>query len=201
MTLKLYYIPKTRSSRARWMLEELGVDYELVRMTFEDARAAEYRKLHPLGAVPALKDADTTVFESAAIIAYLADRFPEKGFAPPISSPQRGTYYQWIIYSMATLEPCITAFVAHTSKRSPSERLPVVAEEARADFIAAARPVEEALRKHPFLLGDNISAADVVLGSVMNWADTCKLIKDFPALQAYLQRLRERPAFQAARKD
>src|SRR5215472_6822297 len=168
--LKLYYIPKTRSSRARWMLEELGVPYELVRMTFEDARTPEYRRIHPLGAVPALSDDESTVIESAAIIAYLADRFPERGFAPPISSPQRGAYYQWIIYSMATLEPCIIAFVAHTSKRPERDRLPII-------------------------------AADIVLGSVVSWASMAKLIDDFSGLQAYVNRLRARPAFQAARKD
>jgi len=199
--LKLYYIPKTRSSRARWMLEELGVPYELVRMTFEDARTPEYRRIHPLGAVPALSDDESTVIESAAIIAYLADRFPERGFAPPISSPQRGAYYQWIIYSMATLEPCIIAFVAHTSKRPERDRLPIVAEDSRAEFLRAAQPVDAVIRNRTFLLGDQISAADIVLGSVVSWASMAKLIDDFSGLQAYVNRLRARPAFQAARKD
>jgi len=199
--LKLYYIPKTRSSRARWMLEELRVPYQLVRMTFEEARKPDYRRIHPLGAVPVLSDGETTVFESAAIIAYLADRFPERGFAPPTSSPQRGVYYQWIIYAMATLEPCLTAFMAHTAKRPERDRVPIVAEDSRAEFIRAARPVDEAIRDRPFLLGEKISATDVVLGSVVNWAATAKLIDDFSGLQAYVERLRARPAFQAARKD
>jgi glutathione S-transferase len=199
--LKLYYIPKTRSSRPRWMLEELGVPYELVRMTFEDARTPEYRRIHPLGAVPALSDGESTVIESAAIIAYLADRFPERGFAPPISSPQRGAYYQWILYAMATLEPCIITFVAHTSKRPERDRLPFVAEDSRAEFLRAAQPVDAVIRNRTFLLGEQISAADIVLGSVMNWAATAKLIDDFSGLQAYVDRLRARPAFQAARKD
>jgi glutathione S-transferase len=199
--LKLYYIPKTRSSRARWMLEELGVPYELVRMTFQDAKSPEYRRIHPLGAVPALQDGETTVFESAAIIAYLADKFAERRFAPPSSSPQRGAYYQWIIYAMATLEPCVIAFVAHTTKRPEADRLPIVAQESRAEFIRAARPVEELLRNRPFLLGESITAADLVLGSVMNWAAVCKLIDDLPQLQGYVERLRARPAFQASRKD
>ena len=199
--LQLYYIPKTRSSRARWMLEELGVPYELVRMTFQDAKSPEYLRIHPLGAVPALKDGEIIVFESAAIIAYLADTFPERGFAPPTSSPQRAAYYQWIIYAMATLEPCVIALVAHTTKRPEKDRLPTIAQESRAEFIRAARPVEELLRNRPFLLGESITAADLVLGSVMNWAAAVKLIDDFPQLQGYVERLRARPAFQASRRD
>jgi glutathione S-transferase len=199
--LKLYYIPKTRSSRARWMLEELGVPYELVRMTFKDAKTPEYLRIHPLGAVPALQDGEATVIESAAIIAYLADRFPEKGFAPPPSSPQRAAYYQWIIYAMATLEPCLTAFVAHTTKRPEADRVPILAQESRAELTRALQPVAETLKNQPFLLGEKISAADVVLGSVINWAAAAQLIDDFPALQEYVERLRARPAFQASRKD
>lgn len=191
--LKLYYIPKTRSSRARWMLEELGVPYELVRMTFEEARTPQYRRIHPLGAVPALTDGETTVIESAAIIAYLADRFPERGFAPPTSSQLRAAYYQWIIYAMP--------FVAHTTKRPERECIPMVAQESCAEFLCAAKPVDEALRDRPYVLGERFSAADVVLGSVLNWAAASKLIDDFPALQSYVERLRARPAFQAARKD
>jgi glutathione S-transferase len=79
--------------------------------------------------------------------------------------------------------------------------LPTIAQESRAEFIRAARPVEELLRNRPFLLGESITAADLVLGSVMNWAAAAKLIDDFPQLQGYVERLRARPAFQASRKD
>jgi len=199
--LKLYYIPKTRASRARWMLDELGVEYELVRMTFKDARTPEYRRIHPLGAVPALRDGEVTVIESAAIIAYLADKFADRGFAPPLSSPARGAYYQWIIYAMATLEPCVATFVSHASKRADADGVPDTASESRAEFVRAARPLEEVLRSQPYLLGEKISGADLVLGSVLNWAALAGLIEDLPGLHPYVERLRARPAFQASRKD
>ena len=103
--MKLYYAPQTRAGRVRWMLEEIGAPYELVRLDMSkgDHKKPEYMKIHPHGAVPALADGDLAMFESAAICAYLADKFPEKRLAPPVGTPPRGLYYQWMIYSMATL--------------------------------------------------------------------------------------------------
>ena len=85
MSLTLYYQPNTRAGRPRWLLEELGVPYELDR---SDA----YRTLHPLAKVPALRDDDMVMFESVAICIYLADKFADQGLAPPLDSPLRGPY-------------------------------------------------------------------------------------------------------------
>src|SRR5947207_15156799 len=104
--LKLFYVPQTRSFRPRWLLEELGVPYELVKMTAAQTKTPEYLAVHPLGKVPALQDDGVTIFESAAIIAHLADKF---GLAPKAGTAQRGLYYQWIIFAMATLEPAVAA--------------------------------------------------------------------------------------------
>ena len=162
--LKLFYIPRMRASRVRWMLEELAEPYELARIDWAYARGEEYRRtVHPLGAVPALRDGETTIIESAAIIAYLADKFPEKRLAPPLG------------------------------ERGPSE--------CRAGFADAARPVDGALRAHGFILGERFSAADVVLGSVLNWSATVGLLADLPSAHSSVERLRARPAFQAARRD
>ncbi|MET0152909.1 MAG: glutathione S-transferase N-terminal domain-containing protein, partial [Candidatus Binatia bacterium] len=89
--MKLYYARQTRASRARWMLEEIGEPYELVRLDLSkgEHKRPEYLKIHPHGAVPALVDGETAMFESAAICAYLADKFPAKGFAPPPTSAAR----------------------------------------------------------------------------------------------------------------
>jgi len=196
--LKLFYIPNTRASRPRWMLEELGVPYELVRIDFKLSHGAEYRRtVHPLGAVPALQDGEQVIFESAAIIAYLADKFPEKGFAPPAAA--RGAYYQWLLYAMATLEPMVALFNDHTRKLPEGERNLAIAEKTRVAFAEAIKPVARALEGREWLLG-SFGAADVVMGSVMNWAAAIKLL-DQPVLADYVARLRARPAWQAARKD
>src|SRR5258705_12836566 len=107
--MKLYYARMTRAGRPRWMLEETGAPYELVRLDLSrgEHKKPEYMKIHPHGSVPALDDGDLALFESAAICAYLADKFPEKRLAPPVGTPARGLYYQWIVYSMATMEPPI----------------------------------------------------------------------------------------------
>ena len=196
--LKLFYIPNTRASRVRWMLEELAVPYELAVIDWPTARGDEYRRtVHPLGAVPALQDDGTTIFESAAIIAYLADKFPEKGLAP--APGKRGAYYQWILYAMATLEPLIAGFVDHTRKLPEAERSATAAEAARRAFATASAPAAVALRGNESLLG-SFSAADVVIGSVLNWAAFTKLL-EAPELRGYVERIRARPAWQRARQD
>lgn len=196
--LKLFYIPNTRASRVRWMLEELQVPYELARIDWPTAKGEDYRrKVHPLGAVPALQDGDTVVIESAAIIAHLADRFPDKGLAPPPG--ERGAYYQWIVYAMATLEPLVVAFSDHTRKLPEEQRISTIADAARRSFVTAAAPVARELHGKEWILG-RFSAADVVLGSVINWGAATK-ITDEPELLRYADRVRARPPWQTDRKD
>src|SRR5438105_1904684 len=103
--MKLFYVPRTRSSRPRWLLEEMGVPFELVRLTPPDARKPEHLALHPLGHVPVLQDGDFTLFESAAISLYLAEKFPEKKMLPPPGTRERALVYQWLFYAMTEVEP------------------------------------------------------------------------------------------------
>src|SRR5262249_30062465 len=126
--MKLYHSPRSRSVRARWLLEEIGEPYELVRLDLSKAEHKEpgYLKIHPHGAVPAFSDGDLTMFESSAICMYLADKFPQKRLAPPVGSTVRGLYYQWMVYSIATLEPPILQIFLNTvmlpeEKRSPAQ--------------------------------------------------------------------------------
>src|SRR4051812_46138318 len=104
MALKLFYVPRTRSTRPRWLLEELGVPFELVRLTPPDTRKPEHLAINPLGHVPVLQDGDFTLFESAAIALYLGEKFPEKKFLPPSGSRERGEVYQWLFFGMTELE-------------------------------------------------------------------------------------------------
>ncbi len=104
--MKLYFAPQTRAIRPLIMLEELAVPYEIVLIDFKggEHKSVEYRKIHPHGQLPALQDGALTMFESAAICAYLADKFPDKQMAPALGTIERGMYYQWMFYSMAALE-------------------------------------------------------------------------------------------------
>ncbi len=107
--MQLYFAPRTRASRPRWLLEELEVPYELVKLDLskQESRTPAYVALHPFGEVPVLVDGDVTLFESSAICLYLADRFPEKRLAPSLGSPDRGPYLQWMLFAEVVLEPVV----------------------------------------------------------------------------------------------
>ncbi|MEA2626429.1 MAG: glutathione S-transferase, partial [Candidatus Binatota bacterium] len=161
----------------------------------------DYLKIHPHGAVPALVDGDVTMFESAAICAYLADKYPEKRLAPPAGSSARGPYYQWIVYSMATLEPPVLQVFLNTMMLSEDKRSPAAADEGRNKFGEVREVLERALDGKRYLVGDGLTAADVMVGSILDWSRAMKLLDGSPNLEAYVKRLAERPAFQKARAD
>src|SRR5689334_9423574 len=155
--LTLYHSTQSRSVRPRWLLEEIGAPYELVRLNLgtQENKRPEYLRINPNGTVPALVDGDHALFESAAICQYLADRFPEKRLAPPVGTPARGLYYQWIHYAMATLEPPIVTLFLHTIRLPEPDRNPTLVAEARARLAAGLDVVEPALAGREFILGND----------------------------------------------
>jgi glutathione S-transferase len=189
--MKLYFAPRTRSTRARWMLEELGVPYEIVTVDLEakENREPGYLRVHPLGQVPALVDGDVTVFESIAICMYLADRYPERGLAPPVSSPLRAPYYQWLLFCPSTIEPAIGRWAQHGGDVADAER-----EKARARFAEAAELLTRSLATAEHMLGDSFSTVDVIVGSNLNWARRVGLLDGRDVLSRYVDRLVARPA-------
>ena len=202
--LKLYHSNQSRSVRPRWLLEELGVPYEVVRLNIQagEQKKPEYLKINPNGAVPALTDGDLALFESGAIVQYLADKFPEKRMAPPVGTPARGLYYQWIHYAMSGLEPPILTIFLHTVLRPEAQRVPMLVTEARPQLSAALGVVEGALAGRPFILGNDFTAADVMVGSMLGWARMMSIIGDeLKNVSDYVTRLSARPAFARATAD
>jgi len=201
--LKLYHSAQSRSVRPRWLLEEIGAPYELVRldMSKQEHKAPAYLRISPHGTVPALVDGDLALIESAAICAYLADKFPDAHMAPALGTPQRGRYYQWMVYSMATLEPPVIQVFMHTVMLPEAERSAQAVEQARASFAGVADVLATALSGKPFMLGEQFSAADVMIGSTLAWSQFLGLLNERPALQEYAQRLSARPAYQRATAD
>jgi len=179
--MKLYFAPQTRAIRPLIMLEELAVPYEIVLIDFKggEHRGAEYRKIHPHGQLPALQDGALTMFESAAICAYLADKFPDKQMAPALGTIERGMYYQWMFYSIAALDA-----------------LALDRERMKESFLV----LDHVLADREFILGGSkITAADVMIGSGVIWVDARhQLLNDFPSLNAYAERMLARPSFQRA---
>jgi glutathione S-transferase len=198
--MKLYCCPQTRSLRPRWMLEELGVPYELVVVDLSkgEHKRPEYLKVHPMGVVPALEDGEHTFIESVAICQYLADKYPEKGLAPQPGTPERGEYYQWMMFAMTTVEPPLVDAFMHTRFLPEAQRQPAVAEQGRKRFFEVARVLEERLRGREFIVGNGFTAADVVMAQMLGWGQVLGLMADFPGLTAYVARHTARPAAQRA---
>lgn len=201
--VKLYWAPRTRSSRPRWMLEELGVPYELVRldMTKGEHKAPEYRRIHPLGAVPAMVDGDVTMFESVAICAYLADKHAYQRLTPALGTPARAAYEQWLFFAMATFEEPLVKMFLHTMLLPSEQRSARAADEAGARAREVVQVLEDTLADRPYVLGAEFSAADVVVGSLVSWSAFMGVLEGFPRVQEYLGRLVSRPAFLASQAE
>jgi glutathione S-transferase len=201
--MKLYYAPHTRAVRPRWLLEEIGAPYELVRIDLSkgEQKKPDYLGIHPHGVVPALVDGDVALFESAAICAYLADKFPDKRLAPPVGTPARGLYYQWLVYAMATEEPPVLQVFLNTVMLPEAERSAAAVEDARKKWANVAGVLTRSLSGRTFLLGEQFTAADVMIGSIVGWSGTLGLLAGFPELEDYSKRLSDRPAFKRARAD
>jgi glutathione S-transferase len=197
----LYFAPNTRALRARWLLEELGVPYELARVDLAHGgqRTPEYLRIHPLGAVPALVDGEQTIIESAAICLHLADKHP--GLAPTIDSPLRAAYYQYCVHAVATLDPLVAPVFARGHRWPEARRRETATDDEHERFRRTVGALRPALLKHPFLVGDQFTAADVLVGSVLAWADEIGLMQSAKELAPYLARLTDRPAYRRALGD
>ncbi|TNE67747.1 MAG: glutathione S-transferase family protein [Alphaproteobacteria bacterium] len=190
--IKLFWCERSRAMRGAWLLEELGVPYELVRIDVrsEDPKPADFRKASPMGKVPAIQDGDTSLAESAAFSLYLADKYTDAGLAPLPDAPDRGDYLYWMIYTPGTIEPAM------------GEKFSGIAPNKLAhgwgDFPTMIQVLEGRLRDRTWLLGDSFCAADVLVGSSVNFMKMFGALPDSPILDAYLERCKARPAFARA---
>jgi len=199
--LTLYHSPQSRSIRPRWLLEEIGAPYEVKTISLADGdqKKPDYLSLNPNGAVPTLVDGDLVLWESAAICQYLADKFPDKRLAPPVGTPERGKYYQWIHYAMSGLEPAAVTIFLHTIQRPEADRVPALVNEAKQRLSAAVKVVDDAVAGREWILGSQFTAADVMVGSTLAWCQMMGMLGDqSPNAAAYLGRCAARPAFQRA---
>lgn len=198
--MKLYFYPMTRATRPRWILEELGVPYEIQQLdlTKGEHKQPSYMKVHPLGSVPAIEDQGFIMFESAAIVLQLADKYPEKGLAPAVGTNERAEYYQWIVCAMTEAEPPLATIFQHTRMLPEAERSPALVEKASKRFKLVADVVSERMQSREYIVGGRFTAADVVMGGVLALAGSLGQLGGHPVLQAYTQRLMERPAAKKA---
>lgn len=196
--LTYYTNPQSRGRIAHWMMEELGEPYDTVWMEFgAPMQSADYRAVNPMGKVPALRDrgaaGDVVVTEAAAICAYLADRFPDKGLAPPLGSPARAAYFRWMFFTAGPLEMATTAKAL--GWQVPEGRSGMVG---FGSYERTMDALETALQPGPFVCGEQFTAADVVLGSALGWGLMFGTIEKRPAFAGYVSRLQQRAAAQRA---
>jgi glutathione S-transferase len=199
--MKLHYVPRTRANRARWLMEEAGAIHELARVDVAGGhnKSDAYRAVHPHGSVPALTIDDVSIIESAAICLAIADKFPEKHLAPEIGTLARAKYYQWMVYVPATMDPCISAIMK--SQRLPPDQQERAAMDEKARWKEIAGFVERSLSDNEYLVENRFSAADVMVGAALLWADRGGLLKGYEPLDKYITRLKSRMAFQRAMKE
>jgi glutathione S-transferase len=188
-TITLFHSPQSRSSGALTLLEELGTPYKLhvLNMKAGEQRRPEYLAINPLGKVPAILHRGELVTEQVAIFIYLADLFPAAGFAPVIGDTRRGAYLRWLIYYASCYEP---ALVDRAMQREPAPH----ATSPYGTFDTMLETIVSQIRDQPYLLGDTISAADILWGNALNWGVMFKLVPEEKAVIDYVARIVQRPA-------
>jgi len=188
-TITLFHSPQSRSSGALTLLEELGAPYKLhvLNMKAGEQRRPEYLAVNPLGKVPAILHRGELVTEQVAIFIYLADLFPDAGFAPAIGDAQRGSYLRWLVYYASCYEP---ALVDRAMQREPAPH----ATSPYGTFDTMLETVVSQIRDKPYLLGEKISAADILWGNALNWGVMFKLVPEDKAVTDYVARIVQRPA-------
>lgn len=194
MTLTLYTNPMSRGRIVRWMLQEIGAPYETEIIEYGPSmKDAAYCAINPMGKVPALRHGDMVVTETAAIIAYLADAFPQAGLAPSLNSAERGAYYRWMFFGAGPFESAVLNRALKVVV--PPERAGMVG---YGSFEAVMDTLEAQLSKAPYILGEAFSAVDVYLGAQIGFGLRFGSIEKRPVFEAYWQRLAARPAAKAA---
>lgn len=198
--LKLHFAPNSRAVRTLWLLEELGLPYELNRMDFhpKDLKSDAHRARHPLGRIPVLEDGDVMIFESGAIAEYILERHKNGGLKPAVDAPNFPDYLQWFHYCEGMVMPPINTIVVQTILLPPERRDETALGQAQRLLAKAVQPVEEAMVGKEYLAGD-FSAADTMLGHSIIMAERMGIVTDeHPNLKAYIGRLNARPALQKA---
>ncbi|WP_426013193.1 glutathione S-transferase family protein [Caulobacter sp. DWR2-3-1b2] len=189
-----YTNPMSRGRVIRWMLEEVGAPYRTEVLDYASSmKAPAYLAINPMGKVPAITHRGVTITEGAAICAYLADAFPEKGLAPPVSSPERGTYYRWLMFACGPVESAVTN--KSLGFEVPADRKPMAGYGCLEDTLDA---LETAVTGKTYIAGDRFSAADVYVGSQIGWGMMFGSIEKRPAFEAYWAGISARPAAKRA---
>jgi glutathione S-transferase len=192
--LTFFHAPNSRSSGVAILLEELGAPHQthIINLSAGEQRQPGYLAINPMGKVPALRHGDILITEVAAICTYLADAFPDAKLNVPIGDPRRGPYLKWLFFGPGCFEPAVI------DRAAPRKEPPRRAMLGYGDFDTAMNVVAQAVEKGPWLLGEQFTAADVVIGANIRWGMMFKLVPERASFLDYAKRIAARPAAQRA---
>ena len=192
--LTFYTNPMSRGQIVRWMLEEVGAPYEQVLLDYGTTmKGDDYLAINPMGKVPAIQHDGKIVTECAAICAYLADAFPEAGLAPQ-NDTERADYYRWMFFASGPVEQAITDRNFGLSPDAEQERMA-----GYGNYDKAVATLESAVTGRDHICGNRFTAADVYVGSQIDWGVQFGTLPSLPAFEAYAARLRQRDAYKSAK--
>ncbi len=189
-----YHWPLSRGRMVHWMLEEVGAPYriEVVNLEKGEHKRPEFLRINPMGKLPTIQHRGTVITETAAILTYLADAFPEAGLAPGIGEKDRGAYLRWMFYGAGCIDG---ALIDRMLQRPVPERVGALSYGRYEDVIAT---LDKAVQPGPYLLGDRFTAADLYVGAQLGFGVMTKTLDPTPAIAAYIARVTGRPANQRA---
>ena len=198
--LKLHFAPNSRAGRIVWLLEELGLDYEVNRMDFhpKDLKSDEHRERHPLGRVPVLDDGDVSIYESGAIVEYVLARHGDGGLKPAVDSPEFPEYLQWFHYAEGMIMPPMNTLVVETILLPPERRTEINVKRSTKLLNQMLTAVDQHMAGREYLTSQ-FTAADIMTGHAVIMAGELGAdLSDKPNLPSYIERLRNRPALKVA---
>ena len=210
--LTVHHLENSRSQRILWLLEELGLEYEIKHYKRDKKTSLgppELRAIHPLGKSPVITDGDVTVAESGLIVEYLIETYGNGGLMPATGTPEHMQYRYWMHYAEGTLMPLmLVSLLLSKIEEAPVPFFikPVTKGIAAKAMAAYAGPniklnldyLEETLQESPWLCGDEMTGADIMLSFPIEAAATRTSLSSYPALMAFHQRIRVLPAYQRA---
>lgn len=190
--MKLYEFAFTRSIRARWMLQELGVDFEPISVNLfaGEASRPEFLKLNPAAKIPVLVDGDLVLTESAAILLYLAEKY--RRFLPT-DARGRAEVNRWLLFTVTELEQPLWRIAKNKNLYPQEQRLAADIPLASQDFRRMAEVAEKHMQGRTFVVGHEVTVADFVLAYTLDWANEVKLLDRSPQLVTYMERMYARP--------
>ena len=195
--IKLYGYPQSRSTRIVWLLEEIGVEYEFIKVDLMTGggQSDAYLNIHADGKVPAIDDDGFVLTESAAIMSYLADKYPTSKLVPEPKTQQRAIYDEWSFFVLTELEQPLWTVGKHSFVLPEEKRVPAILEIAHWEFLKACKVLVKRLNGQEYALAGAFSAVDILLAQTLRWAKAFGVPTGSTQLDAYRDRVCARPSF------